>query len=323
MVRYKLTIAIPTYNRPKQLAHTLSILLPQVLTHDDVQLLILDNFSTVEAHSVLGQVANGMRLPERIQVIRHSCNIGGDANIIRSFEVAEGDWLWCSSDDDEPASDAVEVILRDCNEGRHCYAYYGLKMGVPDVADCVDGRFLSNSIKEWVRRVPSYGFRLFISESVFKVSDMRPYMSLAHLVACSGAAHLVMAYCAVSNGGLYLLSSRQISRYNVPEGGVGYNFSRLAYGTPSLSIVKAKGDITNYKLFFEESYKNWISPSMFLSHALLMYRMLSPIGFYRQFALISSIMKPLVFRHPINWLKWTVCQLLSVVPSLARKCLKV
>ena len=68
MVRYKLTVAIPTYNRPKQLGHTLSVVLPQVLVHDDVQLLILDNCSPVPAIDVLQDVAKGIALPERVQV---------------------------------------------------------------------------------------------------------------------------------------------------------------------------------------------------------------------------------------------------------------
>lgn len=318
MAEFTLTIAIPTYNRPSQLAHTLERVLPQVLPREDVELLLLDNHSEVSAENILSDVALKLQrretLPSRVMVNRHPANIGGVANILHCFEKARGEWLWVLSDDDEPAEDAVETILND-SVGEHCYAYYGLKPGVPDVADSNDGKYLGSSIKEWVRRIPSYGFRLFISESVFRVEAMRPYMSLAYIVASSGAPHLVMAYCAVAAGGQYLLSSKQIAVFNAPAGTWGYNFARLAYGTTLLRLVAAKGSYADYDLFFRRSYQNWISPTVIFRHMVAIHPNMPAASLRRTYSVIAAVFKPSLFERPLQWVKWNICGILSFVPS--------
>lgn len=321
MPQYELTVAIPTYNRPKQLKRTLSTVLPQVLAHEDVQLLVLDNCSPVPAFDILNEVAKGVALPSRIRVVRHVANIGGNGNILRCFELAEGEWLWCLSDDDSPCQDAIETILSDVRSGTYCYAYYGLNPCVPNVSDMPDGRYVGSTIKEWIRRIPSYGHRLFISESIFNVAKMRPYMSMAYSVASSGAPHLVMAYCAVSAGGKYLLSNKQIAAYNIPESGSGYNFAALAYGTTLIRLVAAKGSYLDYKEFFQESYQDWISPTVIFRHMMTIHKNMPSIALRKNFDVIRVIFTPSLFQYPVKWVKWFVCGILSYMPRLGDKLL--
>jgi len=323
MARYKLTVAIPTYNRPSQLEKTLLVIVPQVIAHENVQLIILDNASKQPAIEILRVVSGGQDYGERIRVIRNVSNIGGVANILRSFELAEGEWLWCLSDDDAPAIDAIVAILKDCESYNHCYAYYGLKPGIPDVADMVDGKYLGTSIREWVKRIPSYGHRLFISESVFKVADMRPYMSLAYIIAASGAPHLVMAYCAISAGGAYLLSSKQIAAYEAPTSGSGYNFARLAYGTAMIGLVAGRSTYADYKLFFKDSYQNWISPTVIFRHMVAIHKNMPSAELHHRFRIILDIFQPSILKYPIRWLKWTICHILSLAPRIGDKILSL
>lgn len=322
MSMYKLTIAIPTFNRPVPLANTLRAILPQVAEHKNVELIILDNCSKVPAVSVLGDVVDGVSV-ERVRVIRHPANIGGVYNILRSFEVANGEWLWCLSDDDAPDNDAVATILKDCESCDHCYAYYGLKPGVPNVSDMVDGAYLGSSVEEWVKRIPSYGHRLFISESVFRVYDMRPYMSLAYIVASSGAPHLVMAYCAVSAGGKYLLSDKQIAAYNTPESGNGYNFARLAYGTALIRLVAIKGSYNDYAIFFQKSYQDWISPTVIFRHMVAIHKNAPSSELRHNFDVIRGVFTPPFFTRPIQWAKWCFCGMLSYMPRIGDKLLSL
>lgn len=320
MNKYKLTVAIPTYNRSVELSETLKVILPQIRRNHNVQLLILDNCSKTPAELILSKIVGDWK-SDRVSVVRHPANIGGVYNILRTFELAEGEWLWCLSDDDTPAFDAVETILADCESGSHCYAYYGLKDGVPNVSDCLDGKYIGNSIHEWVRRVPAYGERLFISESVFKISAMQPYMSLAHIVASSGAPHLVLAYCAVTSGGRYLLSCKQIAKYNIPNGGGGYNFARLAYGTALLALVRTKGSPSDYKEFFLDSYQNWISPKLFVRHLLALNNQTSNTLLAREFSVIARIMRPRLWSNPCLWFKWVICQVVVRLPVRIRNIL--
>lgn len=320
MSKFLLTIAIPTYNRPVQLAHTLSIIVPQVLSHENVQLLILDNCSPIPAHDVLMKVLTNLHqeVPERIRCTRHAHNIGGDPNILRCFEVAEGDWLWCLGDDDLPAHDAIETIISDIESGDDfCYGYYGLNENVPDLHDCLTGRYISSSIEEWVSRIPSYGHRLFISESIFNLKVVLPNLQMAYKVMPAGCAHLVMAYLAVLSGKNYLLSRKQIARYQSPVNGTGYNCVPFAYGSFNLfSLVRdVCGQRTHDKFFFCAIHR-WLSPYLLLHQLILWHKGCGVLFLRHRFKSISDLFKPGFFVDPRLWLRWTLCDCFVNLPSL-------
>lgn len=316
MSAYTLTIAIPTFNRPEQLGKTLSIVLPQVIAHDNVQLLILDNASPVPALDVLLHVAGLDSLPPRIKVIRHRVNIGGNANILRCFEVAEGDWLWCLSDDDCPSAHAVEYILADCETGGFCYCYYGLNPEVPKLDDC-NGRFMGRGVADFVKRIPRYGHRLFISEAVFNLSVVCRYLTEAYAVVNSGAPHLVMAFLAITNGESYLLSNKQIAAYNVPAVGTGYNCVPLSYGTLALySFVGPLCSVKDFEIFFAQAFYDWLSPYLLLRQMILLHREATGRFIHKQFTSIANMFKPSFFKEPQSWARWSICQGLSFCPDL-------
>ena len=317
MAKYKLTVAIPTYNRPRQLGHTLSVVLPQVLAHDDVQLIVLDNCSPVPAIDVLHDIAHGEELPGRIQVIRHVANIGGNGNILRCFEVAEGDWLWCLGDDDEPTKDAVDIILDDTDKGKYCYAFYHIFNNVPDVRGCDNERYVGSSLDGWISRIPSYGHRLFISTSVFRLDAVRPYLMTGYMVANSGGPHLVMALLAIMNGGSYLFSGKTICLYAPPVAGSGYNCAPLSYGSTSLILLAGNMCGHNeFKRFFTDALSTWVAPRRLLSDVISLHGQPSGRTASRYFSLIAAQFKPYLFEQPKSWMWWTICQMFSHAPKL-------
>lgn len=106
----KLTIAIPTYNRPKQLLNTLTKLLPQL--NSDCYLSIIDNHSETPVTETTAEIF--ARYPEvNYKIHRNHINIGGDSNIIRCFEYCDTPWLWTVGDDDEILPTAIETIFGD------------------------------------------------------------------------------------------------------------------------------------------------------------------------------------------------------------------
>lgn len=104
----KLTIAIPTYDRFEALKHTLEIIIPQLC--EGVELVVLDNASPRPVDKLLSNLAKQHGVEHRIRLIRNPCNIGANANILRCFEMAQGEWVWVLGDDDNPALDAIQVI---------------------------------------------------------------------------------------------------------------------------------------------------------------------------------------------------------------------
>ena len=316
MPKYKLTIAIPTYNRPVQLEHTLSVVFPQVVAHENVQLLVIDNASPTPAADVLERVTNGSLLPERIRTIRNVANIGGNPNILRCFELAEGEWLWCLSDDDEPSSDAVRIVLKDLAEHAECvYAYYSINDSVP-VFGCSDPEtIVVDTIEEWVSRVPSLGQRLFISASLFRVDACRGSLSLGHAVAPSGGPHLFMAFLAVCGGGKLFLSQNTIARFVLAPG--TWNCVPIVFGMYEIfAFCKSLPMLSAIKSFYRDGLFFWISPSMFLYQLILQCEDMSPLWVGKLYGRIGSLFRPPFLSRPKRYVEYILCRMLSYFPWL-------
>ena len=181
-----MTVYIPTYNRPAQLASTLQKLLPQ-LTHQ-VELVISDNCSEPPVAQTLGA-----EMLSRVRIIRNRYNVGANENILRGFEAARTAWLWTLSDDDQVSDTAVSDILRTI----------ALHAGDPSVAILKFGleeqpipAFTMTSIDQ----VPDcMGNLIFISSSVYQVETCRDAATVAHQYTYSMAPALMTLLVAVLN----------------------------------------------------------------------------------------------------------------------------
>jgi glycosyltransferase involved in cell wall biosynthesis len=105
----RLSIVIPTSNRPKDIVERVGELLPQLV--QGVDLLIIDNCSPVVVETLISE--NFPDTLGKITHIRNAVNIGGNANICRCFEVGDSDWIWLLGDDDSVKPDAIKMILAE------------------------------------------------------------------------------------------------------------------------------------------------------------------------------------------------------------------
>ena len=94
-----LTIAIPTYNRAKQLDRQLNWAVNAIAGRwDEIELLVSDNASPDETPQVCQKwqaQTNG-----RVRIFRQSKNIGITRNCLFCIQEARGDFVWTVSDDD-------------------------------------------------------------------------------------------------------------------------------------------------------------------------------------------------------------------------------
>ncbi len=98
MLNEKLEIFIVTYNRKKYLQETLDQLLSAESPIKNLDITVLDNASTDKTPELLNEYC---RKYPNLKHIRHSRNIGGNANIARAFEKASKEYVWILCDDDE------------------------------------------------------------------------------------------------------------------------------------------------------------------------------------------------------------------------------
>ncbi len=122
-----LSIAIPTYNRASYLALTLKELHAALLTvaQGRIEIVVSDNASSDETQKVVdAAIAGG--LP--VRSIRNTRNVGSDANIAQSFNLATGRYVLILGDDDVLISGTLASLVRHLEQGKFgviCLRPYG------------------------------------------------------------------------------------------------------------------------------------------------------------------------------------------------------
>ena len=115
-MRPKLTIAIPTYNRAKQLEECIK----RVISYkgeNEIEILISDNASSDDTQDIVHELK---KLHPEILYYRNPQNLGFDGNFLNCFEHANGEYIWLLSDDDIILPGAIESVLTGCEKKPVC-----------------------------------------------------------------------------------------------------------------------------------------------------------------------------------------------------------
>lgn len=134
-----ITSFIPTYKRPDQLKKAIESILAQ--THNDLQLVVLDNASGDDTEAV---VRSYMKKDSRVKYHCHAENLGMLGNYAYAFDNLETPYFNILSDDDYVHPDFLETAFRDMED-------------FPDIAFCAcaiealntEGVCIGNSIEGW------------------------------------------------------------------------------------------------------------------------------------------------------------------------------
>lgn len=188
-----LTIVIPTYNRPAALRRTLAAVLPQL--QEGVTLVIVDNHSDtpvetsvrplLEAHPRAG-----------VRVIRNSVNIGGNANILRAFEIADTPWLWILGDDDRPLPDAIALIRAEIETAPDAlFVNFATDLVSPPRNHMTEGM----GLRGFIQALDHYGNALLISASIYRAEALREMVGYGYNAISSNSAHLAVLLHALLN----------------------------------------------------------------------------------------------------------------------------
>ena len=93
-----LQVVLITYNRKRALGHTLERVFASDSPIRGCSVTVLDNCSTDGTDELLAAAAAEH---PNLKVVTRRRNIGGNANIVRAFELAERKYLWVLCDDDD------------------------------------------------------------------------------------------------------------------------------------------------------------------------------------------------------------------------------
>ena len=103
-----LTLYILTRNSPENLGRMLDSLLPWE-DRDDVEIIVGDNSDDRRVADLV--VERSGQFGGRIRCLKHVCNLGYTANMMRGFEVARGRYLWIVGSNDRFHAGALAYLM--------------------------------------------------------------------------------------------------------------------------------------------------------------------------------------------------------------------
>lgn len=113
----KLDIFLITYNRSSKLKRSLEQLLASNSPIRDFEITIVDNNSTDNTSEIVKQF---QATHPNLKYTKNKYNIGGNANIARTFEQYKKDYIWILCDDDVFDWGSWQDVIDGINEGAEC-----------------------------------------------------------------------------------------------------------------------------------------------------------------------------------------------------------
>ena len=190
-----LTIAIPTFNRARQLEKRLEEIGQQWT--EEIAVCIFDNASTDDTPQVVTRFAG--RFPLRYQ--RIPVNSGALRNVIRCFEEPDTEWLWPLSDDDGLAEDTLSAALTQIRE-TDADAIHFSTHGGGNPADMVIG-----TLEDFFRIKHDPCSLALISSTIYRRAKFQPHYRVLVAGAFTFIPHalLLLSLLASGDGKIQLL----------------------------------------------------------------------------------------------------------------------
>lgn len=231
----RLSITIPTYNRPEQLVRTIRSLFAGVVP-ELVEVVVIDNASPISAQRMIEQELS--HAAPFIRFIRNNSNIGLAANLLRCIEHAKGEWTWLLSDDDCPLPGAIQQVLEEIRlaSPENVLIKFNSANGgqVEDYGEI-------NSIGELADRCVLPGFYsnlLFISSGVFRTSRMQANLQTGYHWGYTLAPHVAILLLCMTHGSTVRLVPRDVVEHGRADLEGQWNVTRLVTGFNALADIE-------------------------------------------------------------------------------------
>lgn len=141
---YKLlTVAIPTYNRPETLRHTLDVLCAS--DSNKFEILISDDSSDDRVSEMVGQY---QRRFLNIRFLRNPHNLGFNANVAQLYELSNTPYVWFLCDDDTIFEGSISKVIKTLEKYHPAVAIFNCSWvnsyGVESLAGVSEDRLYVN-----------------------------------------------------------------------------------------------------------------------------------------------------------------------------------
>jgi hypothetical protein len=228
----ELTIAIPTYSRNTLVVARLRELLPQLAP--GCRLLIIDNHSPVPVETTLSEAFSSSDL-QNCRIVRNAVNIGGNANLIRCFELCETPWLWVLGDDDDVLPNAIATITETISANPELvFATFSSEYYARTSS------FVTEGLEEFAEKIDSFLAAVFISTCLYNASKVRDRLPYAYHYLYSCAPHLLLVLMHLRDGGTSVFSDRQIISWARPPDDRGWIANQVFIWLSFTAVLEAR-----------------------------------------------------------------------------------
>jgi glycosyltransferase involved in cell wall biosynthesis len=250
MSNKKLTVCIPSFNRPEAAKNSVSKLLKQ-LNGSNIKVKVIDNGSEKNYSDEFIRVGSFKNALENgtLSIVRNPYNIGMSANFMRCFEVAEGDWLWMVADDDDLRSDAlasVVTVLEGLPDACGLVAFGGEAGITLDSVNYIEN--FEDFIDLNYASIENFNRFIFITNGIYALNRFRPLLSVGYQYLNTFIPHFMMQLAYMQNRNSIAVVQKKIVDYVVPESGYSYSLvAGLGVGAPKHALIKT--DTEHYKKY--------------------------------------------------------------------------
>lgn len=200
-----LSVIVPTYNRSKLLMR----LVDQLLAYlpDWAEVIILNNASK-NYETVVERLSSPL-VKDRVTMITHRMNVCAEENILRSFEYANGEWLWVIGDDDEIYENSFETVKKNIDNYQNTKAFH-IHFNWEKGKQYTNTSEIS-SFPDLLSSIHSIGDLNFISSGIFKVNSVKDFIYWSHFFQCSATPLTSLVFLGLNfNAGTVVLSNEEI-----------------------------------------------------------------------------------------------------------------
>ena len=208
----RLTVTIPTYNRPEHIQRQVRDLLKQKT--EQVEIIVRDNCSSIPVASLFTEEEK-----QQFIIYRNRINIGGEANQARCLEDVSSGWVWTLGDDDRISENAIQTILDLINSNEDC-CYINM---------CNKKNIKTNNFIEFLdyfKIIGAFGVAFFQSANLFNIEKIRPYVRFFYdyMTTQVGQIIVVIKYLEDNQNEKCVFSTTSIITDNAPGGWRKFNF---------------------------------------------------------------------------------------------------
>lgn len=248
MLNNKLTIIIPTYNRCQSLKVTLANLCKN--NYDQIKIIVLDNNSKDSTEFITREFQETYGF---LEYKKNSTNIGLNANLLRTIEICETDWLWMLSDDDFIIDDCFHVIDRNLDNSENLLL---INFATREFVHR-EKRKVTLGLESFLMYLDSFPNALFISTNLVNAKKLKKNISLGYQYTYSMIPYFIMLLDNLKKeSSLVVFSQESIVKFNIPERIEKWSYLNLYLGLPTLleaipDLNEIEKELIKNKIFSE------------------------------------------------------------------------